>query len=144
MAIGATLKGHMKLCEIHAREKSGMPPEWCAYAWECFPKEPNQKVLYYQIKGMVAPIKTKGPRKGDHNWKAGDKSTERVVILPVEEHEQWIRKWESSTGKCSNCIGDGKVIVKWSSITGIHYGECTICKGTGSKPAGRPHEEGTE
>ena len=121
----------MKLAELHAREKTGMPENWCLYRWEIFPKSGREKPLYYQVTGMVAPMKTKGKYKGDHNWRAGDKTTERVVILPVSEHDAWVAEWEKKTGNCSNCTGKGQTLAKWSVANGAEYRTCSKCNGSG-------------
>ena len=120
----------MNLMEIHAREKAGMPESWCMYRWECFPKTAD-KTLYYQVTGIVAPLKTKGKNKGRRNWRAGDKSTERVVILPVSDHEAWVAEWEKKTGNCAECTGTGRIMKRWSAASGAEYRPCGKCNGSG-------------
>lgn len=120
------------LLELHAIEKYALPENWSSYRYECFPKTCGE-TLYYQLTGMVAPPKTKGPNKGRPNWKNGDRNTKFVCIIPVSEHEQWLKTWELKTGKCSGCEGTGKALAQWSVIKGSEYRECSKCKGTGLK-----------
>lgn len=120
----------MKLAELHAREKAAMPDTWAIHTWECFPKS-TDKTLYYQVTGIIAPLKTKGKNKGAPNWRAGDKTTERTVILTVAEHEAWIAGWELKTGLCSNCLGEGQTLKSWTIANGPEYRQCVECQGTG-------------
>ena len=120
----------MKFCEMHAREKSGMAPEWAAYRWKCMP--PNgEAILYYEVTGVVAPLKKVGEHKGFPNWRKGSKETNRTVILPIREHQQWIIDWVKKTGNCYHCLGEGKVVKRWTAATGTEYKPCTACKETG-------------
>lgn len=120
-----------KLYEIHAREKAGLSDEWCAYELECFPKSGREPALYIQVTGMIAPLKTTGKRKGDHNWSKGDKKTKAVVILPTAEHDEWVKQWEIITGICSKCVGEGKIVTGWNHLAGIRYKPCSKCGETG-------------
>lgn len=119
------------LLEIHAREKNGLPENWCIYAWERMPPPPMQH-FYWQIKGAVAPPFKSGPRKGKKNWKRRDKATDKTVAITYEEHKAWLAAWEQRTGKCSNCEGDGKEWAGWSQAEGSRFRECSRCKGSGA------------
>lgn len=116
--------------EMMARERLGMPDTWCAYSWACKPGGGSVVTHYVEVVGMIAPLKTKGKNKGDHNWSAGDKDTEKTVYITPAEHAAWCVAWEAKTGRCIECIGTGKVIASISVVNGTTYRECPKCKGT--------------
>jgi len=120
----------INLHEEHARDKYGLPPEWTAAQWECFPGTPGEPTLYVQLIGAVYEPVTRGPRKGKPNWDKpiGKKTT---AILPVAEHDAWVRAWEQRTGKCSKCVGTGQTIARVSVQDGTEYRTCRTCGGTG-------------
>lgn len=120
----------MKLLEMHAREMLGMSQAWGAFRFKAMPQEAG-KVLYYEVTGAVAPLVSKGSCKGNRNWKRRDRATERVANIPVADHDAWTREWERQTGKCSNCVGEGKVMARWHYKEGMTYKTCPICLGSG-------------
>jgi hypothetical protein len=83
----------VNLLELHAREKLGMPEDWRAYRYECFPKINGGPTLYIEVTGIVAPLMEKGRRKGLPDWRHEDKASRRKAILPVAEHDQWVLAW---------------------------------------------------
>lgn len=117
------------LFEIHARKKLGMPEVWSVYSWECFPN--TGEVLYYEVKGAIAPPRKRGRLKGRHNWIKRDKTTDKTCVITVAEHEQWIKEWEIDTGLCSNCVGEGKVFARWAKDQPVQYRQCRHCQGSG-------------
>src|SRR3990167_4536208 len=108
----------------HAIEKAGLPAAWEAHRLECFPK--MQDTLYVEVSGMVAPLK----KNGCPNWRNGDRSTEKTVVITITEHDIWVAGWEIRTGKCSNCEGNGRELYQWDSKTGSEYRPCCKCNGT--------------
>lgn len=109
----------------HAREKAGMPPEWHWFNMRCMPPS-NEPVIYFEITGAVAPMKTRGKDAGRaHNWRKLDKSTLRTVCITPKEHDDWKRAWEKKTGKCSECQGTGQIMAGWSKVYGTKYRPCT-------------------
>ena len=117
------------LLEEHAREKAGMSENWRVYRFECFPKN-GEKILYFELTGAVVPFYTRGEKKGKPNWSREDITTKHVVVLPVDEHDEWTRKWEQKTGKCANCQGSGKEL-EGCGIHGTTYRCCRKCHGEG-------------
>ena len=117
----------INLHEEHAREKYALPPEWTASQFACFPLD--GPTLYVQLIGAVYEPVTRGPRKGKPNWDKpiGKKTT---AILPIADHEAWVRAWERRTGKCSSCVGTGQTIARCSAA-GTEWRDCRICGGTG-------------
>lgn len=114
----------MKLLEQHAREKINETDNWCIFRGEHI----NGGIL---LSGAVAPKFVKGDHKGEINWKRLDRSTEKKVFIPTEEHEKWLEQWEKQTGKCSDCLGVGTRVCGWSKADGQRYSKCNKCSGTG-------------
>lgn len=122
------------LYELHARDKAGMPPEWKAFRWQALPLE-SKTALYFLVTGMIAPLRSKGKNKGRPNWRMGDRSTQRAVVLPIMEHEEWVRAWEILTGKCAKCGGEGQTMASCNFVTAEKtYRPCSGCAGTGKAP----------
>lgn len=116
-----------QLLEIHAREVAKMPDEWEVYAWECI----GEPVKVVEVKGCFKPPTiTRGPRKGQSNWRKRDKTSERIVHITPEEHKAWIGKWVERTGLCVRCVGKGEVLAS-IGVSGTTYRECPKCSGTG-------------
>jgi hypothetical protein len=113
----------------HAREMVGLGGDWDFYKLECL-GNPGQ-TIGYQITGAIAPLVTRGKRKGRRNWEAKDKATIRSVCIAKTDHEQWLDQWEHRTGKCANCDGSGQTLASCSVIDGTTYRPCSKCGGTG-------------
>lgn len=120
------------LMEIHAREKIQAPPGpgFAFWLFETLPETPPAQVI--KLTGAVAPLFTRGPRKGEPNFKKSDPATRREVFLPVEEHKAWVEEWEKKTGLCSHCQGKGQRPAGWSAETGSWFKSCGACGGSGS------------
>jgi len=110
-----------------ATRKMGDIPNFVWFAWECLDDADGGVMLTGCVSsGLV----TKGKRKGRPRY---DGERKRVVVTDAE----WLaekERFERETGKCSECGGDGKVLVRWDHIAGTTYGACFQCKGTGSLP----------
>lgn len=119
------------LMEIHGKEKIAAPDGFEFYFFEKLPEQGPAQVI--KMVGGVAPIKIKGRNKDERNWKKMDPATKREVYLPVEEHKAWIAEWETKTGLCANCQGEGVVTAGWNVETGIRQKPCPQCGGTGQK-----------
>lgn len=111
------------IMEIHGKEKLGCPADFEFYFFERLPERGPAQVI--KMIGAVAPFKTKGPNKGERNWKKMDPATRREVYLPVEEHKAWVAAWEIKTGKCSACQGSGQTLSGGKS--------CPRCSGFGER-----------
>jgi hypothetical protein len=120
---------HGGLLEILAREKAGMPETWRVFRWECFPKQ--EATIYYELTGAVVPMKTRGPEKGEPNWRKLDKATRRVIVLTVDGAAMMAAEWSKRTGLCIECIGEGKTFTSWSLKDGVTHKPCGECSGTG-------------
>lgn len=114
----------------HAKEKYSLPADWAVYRWICQPGG-RHETLYFEIRGAVAPLKKSGSR----NWRKRDKTTDHTCILPIKEHEDWLRSWEVKHGKCSECEGRGQAWCGWSESDGHKYKTCPACEGTGKPKA---------
>lgn len=115
---------------VHSRERFKLSDTWNIYHWEVFPKG-QDRYIYYQFTGMVAPPKKGKP--GQYAWRRGDKSTERTVVITIDEHKAWLIEWERKTGKCHECQGSKEVMAS-CGVNGITYRTCPRCKGTGEPP----------
>ena len=122
----------MGLIEEHAREINGFSPDWEMYAWECLPH--RAPTVTYKLTGAVVPRITKGPRKGQRNWRQEDKSTRRTVYITPEQHKIWLAAWERKAGKCCECQGEGEVVHTISVNKPTTYRQCGRCGGTGVPP----------
>lgn len=125
----------MNLYEEHAREKLGMPANWHVFRLECFPKSGREPTLYIEVTGAVCEaVFQRGKRKGQVNWGRRYKATEKTAILPIAEHEKWKADWETRTGLCFSCVGEKRVAIGWSQVSGTKYKPCPRCHETGKRP----------
>src|SRR5689334_17120423 len=86
-----------RLLEMQARERAGMPEAWQMFKWECFPKLSAQ-TIYVEITGAVAPLITRGKRKGQPNWRKFDRSTEKTIVITLTDADKWAAEWSAKTG----------------------------------------------
>jgi hypothetical protein len=102
-------------------------PGWEPYAWEAIGTDGTM------VTGSIPRLLKSGPRKGEKTW---DGKGDKVVVVKSEILAEMAR-YEKETGKCCQCMGQGKVAAGWSSATGPRYRPCLICKGTGYWAEGR-------
>ena len=124
----------MNLLEEHVREMIGGAPEWAASSYECMGGDLSQGYDGVEVKGAVYAVTEKGPRKGKPNYRKAQPGSARTVFVLRKNHDQWVKQWEEKTGKCSNCVGDGKVCWSVSVEHGARYRPCHVCSGTGRRP----------
>ena len=91
-----------------------------ALAWEVIGSDAVMVTMGYPR------IKTKGKNKGKKTWDGSFKE----VVTKQEEFDE-MRRYESETGLCAPCFGDGKVFGGWHYIDGIKHKQCPKCKGMG-------------
>lgn len=91
------------LLEIYAKEKFELPEGWKVRTIEGFPPPGAmiedlpaklQKCLYVIMTGAVAPLVTRGKRKGRLNWQKRDRSTQAKVLIEILKYEAWAQEWE--------------------------------------------------
>lgn len=114
--------------ELHARKTLGMPPEWRISRWEVQGEGPTESLV---VSGGVYPPKTRGPKKGEPNWRKPVAGTVRTVWFTSESHKHFLREWELETRKCWVCQGTADEWMGWDHIKGHHYRPCTRCGATG-------------
>jgi len=120
----------MKLLNTQAKIKANMGDEWEPYQWQMLPIGGPYELA--EITGSVAPLTTKGKRKGQHNWDKMDRSTKKTVYVTIAENAAFVERWQNETGLCANCEGKGKTMQSWHHINGVTYRECGQCGGTGN------------
>jgi hypothetical protein len=109
---------------VVAARKSGVR------GWEAFKCDDagNDNV----VQGGVPRELTKGPRKGKKVWSG---STSTVVVTQAEVALEKLA-YASRTGKCAECCGTGRRMVRWSSADGPRHEKCRTCGGTGKATQG--------
>lgn len=87
------------------------------------------------VTGGVCRVMFKsGPRKGQPNWSAMDKATERTIGIKRSDDDTFRRQWELKTGRCHVCCGRGQQFWGWSKAYGCRYRPCSRCGATGKHP----------
>lgn len=114
--------------ELQARELAGESDDWCLFSVSCMPLTGD--TIYYEVKGAIAPIATRGVRKGHRNWPLRYTTTERTFCITVEKQAEWEKAWEQRTGKCADCVGCGKTVAS-AGVGGTTYRTCSKCQGSG-------------
>ena len=121
----------MQMLDDHAREIVKAEPNWEAFEYEAIRSDGAREITMMRVRGAVAPLITRGSRKGQRNWRARDKATERTAYFTPAEHREWLKRWEAATGKCSECRGEGKTVASVSVYEGVKHRECSACHGDG-------------
>ena len=124
-----------------ARRKLGLGEEWDAVAWEVAGKRGTSSDGFRVTLAEVVGVYTRGPKAGQPVWERGN--DKKVVVTRAEEGKER-HEWETETGLCGRCFGDGKTI--WSSkLTedGIErtFRDCPDCTGTGKATMKAPAEQ---
>lgn len=120
----------MDLLDECARDKAGMGENWSPYSYKCLPEHP-QKAEMVEVIGAVAPLKTRGKSRGNHDWNKIDPATKRTVYVSFRENAEYVAAWEAKTGLCATCRGTGNEWCGWSVTEGTRYKACTKCHGSG-------------
>jgi len=63
----------MELLDECARDKAGMGDEWSPYSYKFLPEHPQESEMV-EVTGAVAPLKTRGKGKGNHDWDKMDRT----------------------------------------------------------------------
>lgn len=115
----------------YARQTLGLHDHWQWYSIERDPDGVAMPKDVTKLTGCVPTIKTRGPDKGEPNWRRPLPGTHRVVWIERDKFDAWLLEWERKTGKCHRCYGKGQVIRRWSKDEGTEYRDCDRCGGTG-------------
>lgn len=107
-----------------ARRKLEKPPEWMACIWERIGPDASK------IEGGLTTPILRGKRKGKPKW-IGPRRNFDACIVTDEEIRREKTSYEASTGRCAECLGEGKVIYSISVTDGTKNRDCSACKGTG-------------
>lgn len=121
------------LLELQAREKLGMPPEWKVFLYECLPEEGETQV--FKLEGSIPGIRTKGPRKGEPDYRNGEKRA--TAYVSVAEDRAWCKAWHIENNACEKCHGEGRLFVS-ASRTETTYKPCVACHETGTYQGEKP------
>lgn len=113
-------------------ERFGFPSDWEHNRWKKHGMDRQGNYKFIEFFGGVYRTKiTRGPRKGEPNYRKPEPDTEYTVTLLKNEVEDWIAKWVSDTGYCNECWGTGYSVSGWSVQCGTRYRSCRKCSGTG-------------
>ena len=127
----------------YLRERDGLPSDWVYVTMKVLDhvgKNPKDW-QFVQYEGAVYPhLITRGPRKGQPNFRKPEPGTQRVCVVDQHAFDAWIPSWEERTGKCSKCDGSGQAWAGWSAASGTKFRPCPRCNETGKPPA---HLRGT-
>lgn len=119
------------LLAIQLAHPGTLPEGWRLYSYKCLEDADNSALL----KGCVEPPpKTTGKNKGRPNWSKVDKTTERTFIVSMRQKDAAVLHFESTTGDCHHCYGNGTEIASMG-IHGTTYRTCHRCKGSGKAAA---------
>lgn len=99
--------------EIVAKTKTGNIEGWEAFSW----KMHDDKTC--EVTGGVPTFS----KTGKKSWK-GDTYKAYVVQVEIEMAR---KKYESETGNCAECLGEGRHCVSYSSGGGRGYESCSKC-----------------
>ncbi len=113
--------------EERLRREFNLPDDFHFYKWECFPNTGDTIYVAFTGGGRC-PLLSRGKRKGEPNHR---KATEcQTFNVTITQSDQWEDDYESETGKCRECRGEGKTV--WSvGVGGTKYRTCTACGGSG-------------
>lgn len=106
-----------------AAKKAGIEG-WEPYRWEKIARDA------IAVTGGIPRLLTRGPRKGKKTWDG--KGTTEVVTYAEMEME--FKRYEEETGKCGDCLGEGREFAGWHHIEGTKYRPCRRCNETGKAP----------
>lgn len=114
-------------------EKFNLDPRWQQCCWK---KEGmNSKTgecKFILVDGAVySRTISRGPRKGEVNYKKPEPGTSMSVSVIPDEMNAWLAKWERETGYCQECKGTGFSVHGWSQDRGMRYRKCKDCGATG-------------
>jgi hypothetical protein len=122
---------------LYAHRKLGLPEEWHWFRLEAigYNLPPAQQAT--MVEGAVAPISTRGKRKGHRLWRNRDKATEHKFVVTRDTIRSLKAEWEAETGLCHDCAGDGQRSRGWSAAEGTLWEPCPRCGATGRRPEER-------
>jgi hypothetical protein len=110
----------------------GVPDGWSWFQSEVRGERPNHVFI---VRGAcIAGTYTRGKNKGKPKR---DAATQQELVITSAEMDARKQRWEQETGKCSHCLGEGKVVSGVSvrdAITTHSYRSCKPCKGNGAAP----------
>lgn len=112
----------------YARRHLGVAGDWHWFSIEAI--DPGAVL----VEGAVAPLFTRGPRKGRRNWRRKDASTIRRFVVSAADADAVRGAWELDTGLCHNCSGSGQEFARWSKDHGTETRACKRCAGSGNAP----------
>jgi hypothetical protein len=82
----------------------------------------------FLLSGGVYKVLQRGPNKGRKSWRGCAVSK---VVVTKDEVRAEERRFAADTGKCHRCMGDGRVMKRWSVANGVEHKECDRCAGSG-------------
>lgn len=111
-------------------KKFKIPDGWEVYMWEL--KNMNTPSEYIMHSGaVVTELFKSGRRKGMKNWAKKNRLHEMELPLTRDEIKSAALAWQSETGNCMECKGNGDEWFGWSAQDGHKYRPCKHCGATG-------------
>ncbi len=119
----------------NAIERFNLPKDWQHCGWEKRgTTNGGRDFTHLAIEGAVYKTTySRGPRKGQINYRKPEPGTEASISLTSEEMDAWIIQWEVETGYCHNCWGTGYAWNGWTAGIGTRYKPCRRCAATGKR-----------
>lgn len=118
----------------------GCPENWRWYQSEVKGERPHH--VFIVRGGVPGAVFKSGKYKGKPN---PTKYTDRRELVITDADMNAVKaRWESETGKCSGCYGEGKTIASAHADGTRTYRDCKPCGATGLIASIRPVEGGVE
>jgi hypothetical protein len=110
----------------------GMPDGWKWFRLEVLehrlPGEPSAVTI---TGAVCTAVHKSGKNKGCTNWSKKDSTTQRTLLVADGEYDARRKRWETETGVCSNCFGDGDDRLERNGV-------CRRCSGSGRRHGTAP------
>lgn len=95
----------------------------CAYSWRV-------DALGVRLELGQKSVYTQGPQKGKPKYSSKNRDLLGVTVSQ-QELEVELQHFETTTGRCGQCYGNGLVPMAWVRDEGTMYHKCPACNGTG-------------
>jgi hypothetical protein len=106
----------------------GKPEAWRWYSLRAVGEDRESGAALVEG-GIPTRTISRGPNKGHPDWR---KLTDRAeLLITFADYEARKARWETETGLCNACGGDGQIVRRVSREHGREMTTCHRCKGDG-------------